>query len=59
MHTSAICGGWRKLHNEDFHNFYSLNIMRMRWTEHAACLKNSYTFLIRNLDHLEDLNIDV
>jgi hypothetical protein len=36
-------GGWRKLHNEELHNFYSLpNIIkmvksrRMRWGGHVA-----------------------
>jgi len=37
--------GWRKLHNEEFHNLYfSPYIMRMikprmRWTWHVACMK--------------------
>jgi hypothetical protein len=38
-----ITGGWRKLHNWEFHNLYSsLNINRMirpkkmRWTKHVA-----------------------
>jgi hypothetical protein len=38
-----IVGGWRKLHDEEFHNLYSsLNIItviksrRMRWTGHIA-----------------------
>jgi hypothetical protein len=42
-----VAGGWRKLHNEGFHNLYSSpNIVRMmksrrlRWTEHVACLTN-------------------
>jgi hypothetical protein len=36
-------GGWRKLHNKEFHNFYSspnitrmIKSRRMRWTGHAA-----------------------
>jgi hypothetical protein len=36
-------GGWRKLHNEELHNFYSLpNIIKiiksrkMRWAEHVG-----------------------
>jgi hypothetical protein len=38
-----VTGGWRKLHNEEIHNFYSsLNIIRviksrrMRWARHVA-----------------------
>jgi hypothetical protein len=41
LKTDEVTGGWRKLHNEEFHNLYSLpNIMmksrRMRWAGHAA-----------------------
>jgi hypothetical protein len=38
-----VTGGWRKLHNEELHNFYSspnINRMiksrRMRWAWHVA-----------------------
>jgi hypothetical protein len=38
-----VTGGWRKLHNEELHNLYSLlSIIRMiktrriRWAEHVA-----------------------
>jgi hypothetical protein len=38
-----VAGGWRKLHNEEFHNLYaSPDIMignrarRMRWAKHVA-----------------------
>jgi len=38
-----VAGGWRRLHNEEFHNLCALsNIIRviesrrMKWTEHAA-----------------------
>ena len=40
-----VTGEWRKLHNEEFSNLYSLpNIVRevksrrIRWAEHVACL---------------------
>jgi hypothetical protein len=38
-----ITGGWRKLHNKGFHNFYSspnitgmIKSKRIRWAEHVA-----------------------
>jgi hypothetical protein len=41
--TWTLAGDWRRLHNEELHNFYvSLNIIgkiktrRMRWVEHVA-----------------------
>jgi hypothetical protein len=40
-----VVGGWRRLHNEEFHNlFASLNIIRvikssmMRWAGNIACI---------------------
>jgi hypothetical protein len=33
---AVVSGEWRKLHNNEFHNFYSSNIITMRWTEHVA-----------------------
>jgi hypothetical protein len=38
-----VTGGWRKLHNEELHNFYSspsiirmIKSRRMRWAGHVA-----------------------
>jgi hypothetical protein len=38
-----VIGDWRKLHNEELHNFYSspsiirmMKSMRMRWAEHVV-----------------------
>jgi hypothetical protein len=38
-----VAGGWRKLHDEELHNFYSsqsiirmMKSRRMRWTGHVA-----------------------
>jgi hypothetical protein len=48
-------GGWRKLHNEDLHNLYSLpntirmTKSRMTWAEHVARMRekrNMYTVLV-------------
>jgi hypothetical protein len=43
LKRGKVTGGWRKLHNEELHNFYSsLNIIRMiksrrmRWAGHVA-----------------------
>jgi hypothetical protein len=51
-----VTGGWRKLHNEELHNLYSLpNIIRMinsrkmRWAWHVARMrgkKNVYRILV-------------
>jgi hypothetical protein len=51
-----VAGGWRRLHNEEFHNVYaSPNIIRviksrrMRWTRHAARMgemKNTHNILV-------------
>jgi hypothetical protein len=39
-----VTGEWRKLHNEELNDLYSLpntvqvvNLRRMRWAEHVAC----------------------
>jgi hypothetical protein len=39
----GVTGGWRKLHNEELHNLYSLpsiiriiKLRRMRWAKHVA-----------------------
>jgi hypothetical protein len=49
-------GGWRKLHNEKFNNFYSspsvikvIKLKRIRWTGHVARIgekKNAYRILL-------------
>jgi hypothetical protein len=42
-----VAGGWRRLHNEDFHNLYaSTNIIRviksrmMGWADHVARMRD-------------------
>jgi hypothetical protein len=49
---NEVIGGWRKLHNEELHNFYSspsiiriINSRRMKWAGHAARMgekRNAY-----------------
>jgi hypothetical protein len=51
----GVTGDWRKLHNEELHNLYSMpNIIRMiksrrmRWAEHVARMgekRNAYRIL--------------
>jgi hypothetical protein len=50
-----VTGGWRKLHNEELHNFYpSQNIIRMtksrriRWAGHVVRIEkmNAYRILV-------------
>jgi hypothetical protein len=58
-------GDWRKLHNEELHNLFSLpNIRMMRWVEHVAgmgrlemCTKLWFKSL-EGMDHFKDLSID-
>jgi hypothetical protein len=51
-----VTGGWRKLHNEEFHNLYSspsiirmIKSRRMRWARHVARMgekRNAYRTLV-------------
>jgi hypothetical protein len=51
-----MTGGWRKLHNEEFHDLYSspsiitmIKSRRMRWTGHVARMgakMNAYRILV-------------
>jgi hypothetical protein len=54
--TDEVTGGWRKLHNEELHNFYSspsiirtIMSRRMRWTGHVARMwvkRTAYRILV-------------
>jgi hypothetical protein len=53
-----VIGGWRRLHNEEFHNLYtSENIVRViksrsvRWAGHVACtgMSNAYKVWLKTL----------
>jgi hypothetical protein len=56
MIRDGVTGGWRKLHNEELHNLYSLPSIiriiksrRMRWAEHLARMgekRNVYMLLV-------------
>jgi hypothetical protein len=63
-----ITGGWRKLHNEELHNLYSLPVIisltksrRMRWVGNVVHMKEERRgFWLENQsvrDHLVDLDI--
>jgi hypothetical protein len=51
-----VIGGWRKLHNEELHNFYfspsiirMIKSRRMRWAGHVARMgekRNAYRILV-------------
>jgi hypothetical protein len=51
----GIAGGWRRLHNEEFHNLYVstgvvmlIKSRRMTWAGHVSCIgerRNEYKFL--------------
>jgi hypothetical protein len=47
-----VTGDWRKLHNEELHNFYSSpNIRMMRWAGHVARMglrRNVHRILVRS-----------
>jgi hypothetical protein len=66
-----VAGGWRRLHNEEFYNFYATsNIIRMikfgriRCTgtiAHIGDIINSYKMLVGNLkgrDRSKDLGVN-
>jgi hypothetical protein len=53
----GVTGGWRKLHNEELHNWYSspsifriIKSRRMRWAGHVARMekRNVYSLLVGN-----------
>jgi hypothetical protein len=51
-----VVGSWRRLHNEEFHNLYTLPYViqeiksrRMRWMGHTACMgkmRNAYNISV-------------
>jgi hypothetical protein len=60
LRTAEVTEGWRKLHNEKFHNLYSLPSIirmirsrRMRWEGHIAQMRekrNGYRLLVGRLE---------
>jgi hypothetical protein len=66
-----VTGQWRKLHNGELHNLYSIpdiirqiKLRRMRWAGHVACMgegRNVYRVwweIPKEKDHLKDQGID-
>jgi len=66
----GVAGSWKRLHNEELHNFYAspcivrvVKSRRLRFAGHVACMKRwkmHMKFWSENLkgrDHLEDLGI--
>jgi hypothetical protein len=48
----GVTGGWKKLHNEELHDFYpspsiigNINSRRMTWAEHVARMEKRGTFI--------------
>jgi hypothetical protein len=37
-----VAGGWRRLHNEEFHNLYAreIKLRKMRWEGHVARMED-------------------
>jgi hypothetical protein len=69
--TDEVMGGWRQLHNWEFHTFYfSPNItmiksQRMRCVGHVACMgiiRSVYTFRLASMKgrnyHLQEQGVD-
>jgi hypothetical protein len=56
LKRDEVIGGWRKLHNEELHNFYCspsilriIRSRRMRWAGHVARMgekRNAYRILV-------------
>jgi hypothetical protein len=45
LKRDEVAKGWRKLHNEELHNLYSLPRMnksrKVRWAGYVACLRRN------------------
>jgi hypothetical protein len=63
--SEEVMGGWRRLHNEELHNLYTLqNIIRvitsrsMRWAGHVARMeemRSTYKILVRQREEKRPL----
>jgi hypothetical protein len=61
-----VAGGWRRLHNEELHNFYdsliivvvviiimAIKLRRKRWVRHKGCIRemrNAYKILVKGCE---------
>jgi hypothetical protein len=64
---AEVIGGWRKLHNKELHNLYTLPSIirmirsrRMRWAGHVACMeakRNAYKVSVGNPEGKRSLGI--
>jgi hypothetical protein len=65
-----VTGGWRKLHNEELHNFYTsrsvirmMKLKKMRWAEYIARMGRREMHIEylwesqKESDHQEDLDV--
>jgi hypothetical protein len=71
LKREEVVGGWRRMHNEELYNLYTsphiiriINLRRMRWTGHVACMedmRNVCSILVgrpEGKNHSKDLGVD-
>jgi hypothetical protein len=45
-----VTGGWRKLHNEKFHNLHIKSRVRLGQVAYLGKMRNAYKILVRRLE---------
>jgi hypothetical protein len=65
LRCEEVAGGWRSLHNEEFHNLYTspdiirvIKSRKMRWTEPVGCMgqiRNAYSILVGKFERKRPL----
>jgi hypothetical protein len=71
LKRNEVIGGWRKLHNEDLPNLYSLpgiiitiKSRKMKWTEYVECMGRTgmpigfWWESQKKSDRLDDIDVD-